>query len=338
MIDWITALIPFNHQYLNAGRIISIDGNGIEEWNSVKWSHIEGSYSSKIMVRSEGSDLLGHASHLRISGNPAKFLQGHNVFGSDDLASLMIQTVNQLCNILDLNLNDVDRKQIKSGEYDISRIDINYGYHLKTRSEVKAWIRAMEFKSTTRSGRPRMKGTTLYFMPNSRRWSIKFYNKGDELEVKGHQLSDYLLTTPIPAFADNLLRCELTLRTTELGEINCKKAKFLTPIKLKELYSSYLGRIDMHAQLDLSNEIVHQLRRPIQASYLLWKDGCDLRHTMKETTFYAHRKELLSYNIDISNQPDNITHMSNVVPLIRVLEAQPISTPNWAYKLGLVAG
>jgi hypothetical protein len=30
--------------------------------------------------------------------------------------------------------------------------------------------------------------------------------------------------------------------------------------------------------------------------------------------------------------------MSNVVPLIRVLEAQPISTPNWAYKLGLVAG
>ena len=93
----------------------------------------------------------------------------------------------------------------------------------------------------------------------------------------------------------------------------------------------------MNAQMNLSNELVHQLRRPIQSTYLLWKDGCDLRTTLKTSTFYDHRRELLKYNIDIANQPDSITRLDNVVPLIRVLEAEPVQTPRWAYKLGLVA-
>ena len=35
--------------------------------------------------RSVGGDGQGMATHLSLSGNPSKFLQGHNIFGSDDL-------------------------------------------------------------------------------------------------------------------------------------------------------------------------------------------------------------------------------------------------------------
>lgn len=337
MIDWITAEIPCTHSPIPSGRVIIIDEHGAEEVTIVKFKQVEGSYSKKISVRSSGSTLDGMASHMRISGNPAKFLQGHNVFGGDDLSALMVAFTNQLFLLLDLEPPKADREHIRAGEYNVSRIDINYGYSLKTRADVRSWLRAAEFKARSRSGRPQFKGTTLYFQKTSRRWSIKFYSKGDEIEAKGHQLPDQLINTDIPKFADNLLRCELTLRSLELKELNCKRAKFLTQSKLKTLYSQYLGRIDMKAQMNLKDEVLENLPRHLQASYLLWKEGHSLILTMKETTFYRHRSQLLKYNIDISLQPDSITKMDNVVPLIRVLEAEPVSTPSWAYKLGLVA-
>ncbi|WP_223930817.1 phage/plasmid replication domain-containing protein, partial [Aeromonas caviae] len=37
-------------------------------------------------------------------------------------------------------------------------------------------------------------GSTLYYGKHSRRWSLKFYSKGEELSAKGHQLP---LTIPI---------------------------------------------------------------------------------------------------------------------------------------------
>jgi len=108
LIDWITAEIPFNHPPLRSGRVICIDEHGEELWQSIKWNDIEGSYSKKVMVRSEGSDMFGHATHLRVSGNPSKFLQGHNVFGSDDLSSLMTAFTNQVFLMLDIEPTDID--------------------------------------------------------------------------------------------------------------------------------------------------------------------------------------------------------------------------------------
>ena len=44
---------------------------------------VEGSYSSKIQIKSHTEN------QIYISGNPTKFLQGHNLFGSNDLVSIM---------------------------------------------------------------------------------------------------------------------------------------------------------------------------------------------------------------------------------------------------------
>ncbi|WP_317490894.1 phage/plasmid replication protein, II/X family, partial [Acinetobacter baumannii] len=42
-----------------------------------------GSYSTKIQIQSVTD------TQIYISGNPTKFLQGHNLFGSNDLVGLM---------------------------------------------------------------------------------------------------------------------------------------------------------------------------------------------------------------------------------------------------------
>lgn len=75
--------------------------------------------------------------------------------------------------------------------------------------------------------------------------------------------------------------------------------------------------------------------RNTQSTYILWNSGEDLRDTLPLRTYYRHRKELLPYGIDIALRRESFER-SNVVPLVRVLEAMPAAIPNWAFDQGLV--
>jgi len=335
MIDWVGCDIPFLHYPLYSGQIIKIDAKGEVEWQAPAWTEAEGSHSSTIRVFSDGHMLSdGRMTHLRISGNPIKFLQGHNIFGTDDLSIIMIQFMIKLSQILNIKLESNDLELIRSGEYNLTRIDINYGFTLPARCDVLSWIRSAEHKGKTRSGKSSRKGDTLYFGQHSRRWSIKFYSKGGELEV--HKLPETLLNTPLLKFADNILRAEIVFRSLELKRRNIQRAKNFTPSFVNALYQEYMSRLEMKSQHKLKDDIVANLPRHLQATYLLWQQGYDLKMTMKETTYYAHCGKLKKYDIDINLPPNDITKMDNVVPLIRVLEAKPVGIPQWAYDLKLV--
>ena len=85
MIDWVTAILPCNHDpsKLISGMVMSFDSRGQNEWVVNKQLSVEGSHSSTIQVKSYSP------TEIWVSGNPAKFLQGHNIFGTDDLSYLM---------------------------------------------------------------------------------------------------------------------------------------------------------------------------------------------------------------------------------------------------------
>lgn len=84
MIDWITATIECDHDpdKVQSGYVISLDSKGQSEWVVNKALSVEGSHSTKIQIKSLTD------TKLYISGNPVKFLQGHNLFGTDDLKYL----------------------------------------------------------------------------------------------------------------------------------------------------------------------------------------------------------------------------------------------------------
>jgi II/X family phage/plasmid replication protein len=56
---------------------------------------------------------------------------------------------------------------------------------------------------------------------------------------------------------------------------------------------------------------------------------------MTKPTFYRYRKVFLAYGIDIALVQESTK--SNVIPLVRYLEATPADIPQWAYDKGLVA-
>ena len=72
-----------------------------------------------------------------------KFLQGHNIFGTDDLTYLMVFRCSLKHEELGLHPTDVQYEDIQAGRYTLKRVDINLSWHLKNREEVLAWIRSV---------------------------------------------------------------------------------------------------------------------------------------------------------------------------------------------------
>lgn len=337
MIDWVTCELPLVHTPLNGGLVCKIDPEGDTEWVTRCRIQVQGSHESSIQVRSVGGDGAGEATGLHFSGNPAKFLQGHNVFGSDDLVALMYDTFLVICRALGLAPSLGEVRAVRQGCYPLSMVDINYSYELPTRADVLSWIRAAEFKSKTRHGRPQLKGGTLYWGKTSQRWALKVYSKGEEIEAPRHRLPEQLESTPIKQWADNKLRLELRLKKKQLTEHEITQASHMSAATVKSLFSEYVRKIEMKEQMALTTEKRLQLPQKLQSTYILWQTGQDLRYTLPRATYYRHRKELLEYGVDIALARDlEQEDRSNVVPLMRVLEAVPVDIPAWAFNQKLV--
>jgi len=338
MIDWVTANIPFVHTPLNGGSVVKVRPDGEIEWEAPCRVSVSGSHSQSITVRSQGAAGAGKAAELVISGNPAKYLQGHNVFGSDDLRQLVLDTFLTACSVLGIKSTAPALSTLLNGDYRLTRVDVNYMYSLGTQANVRSWIRAAEYKSKTRHGRPSSKAGTLYWGKHSRRWSLKAYSKFEEIHASGdHKLPEAFQNTPIKEFAEDKLRIELTLRGKLLDELHYSTAKSWSHDTPSKIFGEYLKRIEMNEQIALSTDLIDALPMKVRSTYINWKEGYNPREFLSKPTFYRHRKILLDHGIDINLAVEKVDR-SNVVPLVQVLEAKPADIPTWAYQLGLIHG
>lgn len=341
MIDWVTGLLPCVHKRLKSGKLLSIDVDGTLEWEVNRKLSVRGSHESSIqMCSAMGSLDDGRATHLYVDGNPSKFLQGHNIVGSDDLNGLMWVLYGKICEALEIPIDLSSSQAMLAGQYDLKRIDINYMYNLNSLEDVRAFLYAIEFHAKTRHGRSSCKGGTKYFGQNSRRWSLKFYSKYEELLFRLKNKKDYhsvydLLQSGIVEWSKDKVRLELVLRTLELKKLNLSYGydwKLETPFNI---FQDYLGKLEMTRNVTLTDDKLNFLPRCLKSSYLHWKQGVNLREMLPNNTFYRHRRALLTYGIDINSYCESIDK-SNVIPLVRVLEAKPVELPAWMYEKGLI--
>lgn len=330
MIDWITAIIPCHHdERIYGGSIASVNLDGEIEWRVEKKQQVRGSNESNLSIKSIDNN------YLLIDGNPAKWLQGHNIFGTDNLNILVEAVMHQLTPILGLTPKTHNFEAWKKGLYRLNRVDCTAMWDLPRRADVRAWLRACEMQSKSRHGRPVTTGSTLYFGKNSRRWSIKFYSKGDEIDARGHKLpEDIEHLDNLVDFADKKLRGELTLRSIQLKEKELSwgfQWKESTPI---EQLIKYIESLNMSEQFNITPVAFDGLPARLIAVYKLWKDGEDLRALYPKATFYRYRSELLKQGIDIAiRQPSK---PDNVIPLVRVLRPESIvQVPDWAIGTSL---
>ena len=334
MIDWVTCKIPFFYAgSLDAGKILSIDRHGEIEYTLGKLLPVVGSHDSRIHIRTNDCDSDGNTTEISISGNPVKFLQGHNLFGTSDLLNLMYETVLKLSSQLHapqpLNLLN----QIKSGYYTVSRVDINRMFSLTNRAEVLSFINVIATNSRTKAQSTVMKGQTVYFNKTSKRWSIKMYSKGQEINLPRNKKPGMIMLPPeLIKWADNKIRIELTLKSNELRESGLHLASNWSTIEELDIFKDYVERIQMSSQKQI-NDLVSEIKlASVRCTYQLWLDGNDPRLMLSKPTFYRHRKALLEHDIDISilNTKEK-QQTSKIVPLCKVLELKPAELPHWVY-------
>lgn len=341
MIDWATFKIPCYHlNRIEGGRVIKVSPDGLIEWETVTSHSVIGSYDSSIRIKTSDVNSEGYGTHLYVDGNPLKFLQGHNLFGIDNLVSLIQGLMIKLWAIEELGLRPTmfDINAWEKGFYRLTRVDCTFMYDVETPDNANAWIRQAEQCATlSHRGKGQItSGSTLYFGKHSRRAAVKFYPKGQEFRKHAH---NSLLEIPsLVEYADKALRVEVVLRSMELQRRLLNVASNWDDNISYNVVNGFLRNLHMSEIEAIAPSKTENLRPVLKAVYELWKAGHDIRGMYPRPTFYRYRKALMeALDVDIGLiQPSNRSDTTNVVRMVKIIEAKPMGIPDWAYGTDLL--
>lgn len=339
MIDWVKAVIPWRHPAgLHDGQVVSITRDGEIEWTTNKRLAVCGSYDSRLHILSDNQARdheTGDYLNIILDGNPVKFFQGHNLWGTDDLTGLVAETCLKVSKILNLPIPSSDWQLILNGWYRLKRIDSTAMLDLGNNVSVDSFIYSLERTGHMRyKGQGVMSGGTIYFGKHSRRESLKFYNKLKEIKVKGHRLPPELEALPnMFTWVTGKLRAEHTFRSMQLKQVGLDLAANWGENKPLEVLISAMSGLNMSEQHTLSSAALDSLPPRLKPVYQLWVDGHDIRTIYPRPTFYRYRKQLQELaGIDIAVKQGNRQEPApNVIDFRRVLTPELVTgVPAWA--------
>lgn len=332
MIDWISATIPLAWDVpITGGALVHYRADGTVEWGTSKTLHLRGSHDARFSIRTV------ERGKAEIAGNPAKFLQGHNLFGSNDVRGLLFDVLEAVTTAVGIEPSAEDRTAWLRGDIRLSRLDLTSMYELPTFSDVGSWLQAAGKTASVKwRGRGHYQDGTLYFGKvakgkRSSPWQMKLYHKGAEVLVPGHKLAETLGERErLIEWASDKLRIEVTLRTQELQRLGLLYVRDWDEERVGRTYEAYLSKLDIGEQQMVDVEVEESLKPSLRAAYALWKTGCDMRSVFPRRTFYHYRKQIMAVTgADIGT----LCSVDNVVPLRRTLEARPVGAPEWAGDL-----
>lgn len=139
-IDWVKCRVFLRHKTIKGNTVIELTDTGevIKHFNK-SFLQFRGSFESSITLKTyDILDAEGQSKVLEIDGNPAKFLNGHNLFGYDNLNLLMFCFLHKLTVMYPEVFpydNQKDLLLVLGGFYIINRIDLNKMYKVSNDSE-----------------------------------------------------------------------------------------------------------------------------------------------------------------------------------------------------------
>ena len=292
MLDWFSGTVGYDASRMELGRFWETDRHGAFVRERPRWETAEGSFASGVQVTSTlAPDDLWSAHRklgflcsdrvLKISGNPSKFLQGHNAAGPS--VSQLGPVLQGLVRCFGEGLRPLDADSPILPAVMRSRMDITTATDLGDHRAVHEWIEAAATMTRSRHGRAINSQGTVYWGKNSTRWSMKAYCKHCELQA--HQPAHVELLPDLLEWTRTHLRIELTLRRPEL-----KDRGTLSEAIIWEYMSKIIEVPNMHASKNYAPE---NLRPFVKLALESWYNGGDLKSTLPHRTFYKYRKEIL---------------------------------------------
>lgn len=353
MIDWLTFTAPLSiEDRLPTARVQHVDAEGEVVQNWPKPLRPKGSHDKTVSFRqnADGTAIF--------SGCPAKFLQGHNVWGDDRLPRVVAEMYLGVVRALGLSPTREDLAGVASGAaVTLSRVDVTYSTPLASRAAVLDVLRRMEGSATlARRGRGQLvKGSTLYFNQQkkaekkSRRWKLKLYSKGNELADRdpAHRLPPAIVEgehgKALLEHADPLLRIELEMGSMELRRRGLRQASaWHDPTTARRLHHEHLEKLNMPVQKLADDDLLARLPTRLRAVCALHLAGEDTSRLYATRTWYRHRKALLPYGVDLASANPkpalDDSKQGQLPPLLDITPNYAEQVPEWARGTALYVG
>lgn len=303
-IDWLsfsTGTRPELCPGFTSGWHSHIDPQGevLKRWPA--FMPILGSYDDRILVKTPDPCTL------YLTGNPAKFFQGHNVFGSDDHWGLALAAGSAVRQSVGMFPGPDTFKACDFTRPRFSRLDLTRSYRFRSEAEALEWIRGVAAASRSRHGAALTRGETVYFGQHSRRWTMKIYPKRQELITHTPRSGPALQHFDLLAdWTTGIIRFELTLRGPELENM---------PLDFDALtvWQAYFDKITFNENAAMSHDrdLIEPTLKPHQQTAIMsWRAGLDLRTVYSRAGFYKVRRELLQLvGIDIAQPPQALPEL-----------------------------
>lgn len=303
MIDLLAIEIAHRHHAFGTKRIKEVNG------------HIRTTkhLSSHVRLRPGGAVVyvtsLRNGTAIGIRCNPLKVLQGHNVFGANNLRVLASEIISRVLDHLNIDYSDDNVAIWFAGEFDVRAVDITHRYHLAENVTVcdirRHMIRNMAIERYFPAALRRGDGVRFDASSSHAAWLI--YDKRKELEdkrthafpvlaaVHGDQADDVwnLLTTT----AKRSSRVELKLEKKYLEQHGLNRGSAWTATTANDVYDRELAalRLEHHTPMSVLRDSIAAVTNPVHRRTLeMWAIGSNLKSLFCRASLDSHRKAILA--------------------------------------------
>lgn len=344
MIDLLDLVIPIQHKRFGTLRFLKRE-DGTDGLTKCLTKNIS-LYENGAVIRATS---LNKGKQIAIRCCPAKVLQGHNIFGTDNVVGLANTLIGYVLAALGF---DADREQLEAwerGEFEVRALDITHRFPVESHPLVSRVI-AHLFRCTPMQLRPAAiyPGVGVRLLAPCRTAEWLFYDKRREFDDKRYKEAKYLRaligSTPDTDAVESLLRKEASANLR--AELKLEK-KYLKAHELsvgsawsrgtaKEIYFRELELLGLGAipSVEHAKVLLDRLTAPkLRQTFLGWMHGEDLTTYGSRQTLRGHRMAIVdAIGIDILH--DVVPHQApplNIAGIFCAENALP-NFPQWASR------
>ncbi|WP_256728616.1 phage/plasmid replication protein, II/X family [Burkholderia pseudomallei] len=310
MLDLLFIEIAHRHRAFGNIRIKKIPKDRLQKVSRFSSTVQFAPGAAKIKVTS-----LQHGTRISIMCNPLKVLQGHNVFGTNNLRVLAPAIIARVLDHLNVAYTDDDVAAWVAGEFDVRAVDITRRYRLPENVTVFDVRRHVIRNMAIEPYRPAAlhQGVGVRFNAASSYGAWLIYDKHKEMEdkrthaypvlaaVHGDQADDVwnLLTVTAKSSA----RVELKLEKEYLKQHGLDRGSAWATGTANEVYDRELAalRLERHKPMSVLRSSIASVNNPTHRRTLeLWSTGRDLTALFSRASLAMHRKAIIdACGIDI---------------------------------------
>lgn len=336
----------------------SIDSEGQVCNTRHPWESIPSSYENMAFkIFDHRYDALD-SFHIEIKASPAKLMQGHNVYGSDDFYDCTMHLLELLCMTYPQITERLDHNTWR-----LEQIDITYSSRAACDREAKLFINALQNVSYGQTkSRTGYDGTAYFGKKNSRLKKIKVYLKSAEVletvkkneKRKDGEIYNEVFTPELLEYSQGLIRWEVSLYHryferlgTSCYLIDLLKHESLASTELKVLwrnatYDLFTALKGQNMKLINDNEIQNALRAKFikvsdktgktstalaDSAYRTYRDirrdGWEIaKNSMTRMTFHRHIKMLTECGLSRAalQNMNGLDDGAQIIPFVRFIQ------------------